>query len=144
MARIRSLVIGSVMGAALAYFLDPELGPARRARALDQVGAGLRRLADRARGAAIQLDVASAGQADDDLTVLSRVEGVLLGVPDFPRGSVNAELVDGRLVLRGEAASEEQVGTIVRAAARVRGVTSVESLLRVRGAQDRARQARAQ
>jgi osmotically-inducible protein OsmY len=72
---------------------------------------------------------------DDDLTVLNRVESVLFGMPDFPKGAINAEVVDGRLMLRGEVTSEEQGREIVEAASRIKGVASVESLLHVPGAE---------
>ncbi|HSR24171.1 MAG TPA: BON domain-containing protein [Candidatus Eisenbacteria bacterium] len=144
MARIRTLLIGSAVGAAAAYFFDPELGKARRARLQDQVGARVRegtralertvrQLGDRAQGAVAQLEAAGRPHDDDDLTVLSRVESTIFGMRDFPKGSINAEVVDGQLVLRGEVASQEQEREIVEAAGRVRGVVAVESLLHLPG-----------
>jgi hypothetical protein len=145
MGKARTLVAGGVVGALLAYFLDPDLGPARRARVHDSLGAALRLLLEGTRGASTELEASSTPHAiDDDLTVLNRVEGALLGLPDFPRGSVNLELVGGRLVLRGDVASEDQARDIVAASARVRGVTSVESRLRVRSEPDLQRSRRAQ
>jgi osmotically-inducible protein OsmY len=138
MPRIRSILIGGVVGAAAAYFFDPELGTARRARLQDQVEArardgrreverAVRQLQGRLMGAVAQLEVAP--RPDDDLALLSRVESVLLGIPGYPRAAVEAEVVDGRLVLRGRVASEEQAREIVEAASGVRGVLAVESLL---------------
>jgi BON domain len=146
MVRIRTLLIGSAVGAAAAYFFDPELGAGRRARLQDQLGARVRdgrrslnraarELGDRAHGAVAQLEAAGRARDDDDLTVLSRVESILFGMRDFPKGSINAEVVDGRLVLRGEVGSEEQEREIVHAASRVRGVVAVESLLHLPGAE---------
>ena len=43
MPRIRTLVIGGAVGAALTYFLDGELGPARRAQLKELVGAAINR-----------------------------------------------------------------------------------------------------
>jgi hypothetical protein len=138
MQRMRNLLIGGVVGAATAYLFDPELGPARRARLQDELGARLRegrrtldrtaqQLQDRTRGTVAQLQASQ--RADDDLTVLSRVESVLFGMPGFPRGAIDAEVVGGRLVLRGEVAGEEQEREIVEAASRIKGVAAVESLL---------------
>jgi osmotically-inducible protein OsmY len=145
MAKIRNLLIVGAVGAAAAYFLDPELGRARRARLQDQVGARLRdgrqslertsrQLQGRAQDAVSQLQ-SGVERPDDDLTVLNRVESVLFGMPDFPKGAINAEVVDGRLVLRGEVASDQQAHEIVEAASRIKGVASVESLLHVPGTQ---------
>jgi HSP20 family molecular chaperone IbpA len=138
MQRMRSVLIGGVVGAAAAYFFDPELGPARRARLQDELGARLRegrrtlegaaqQLQDRTWGAVAPLEASP--RADDDLTVLSRVESILFGMPGFPKGAIDAEVVGGRLVLRGEVASEEQAREIVEAASRIQGVAAVESML---------------
>lgn len=143
MARIRTLLIGSAVGAAAAYFFDPDLGSARRARLQDEIGARLRegkrgldrvarQLQDRAPGGLAQLDTAAPWD-DDDLTVLTRVESVLFSIPGFPKGAIETEVVDGRLVLRGEVASPEQERDIVEVASHVKGVAEVESLLRVSG-----------
>jgi osmotically-inducible protein OsmY len=145
--RIRTLLIGAGIGAALLYLFDPERGRARRARLQDQAGARVRRarrqlegtarqLRDGYQGAAAQLEAASAaGPAgpEDDLTVLSRVESVLFGAPGFPKETVEAEVVDGVLTLRGEVPSEEEGRQIVEAASRIKGVAAVESLLHLPG-----------
>ncbi|HEY4026186.1 MAG TPA: BON domain-containing protein [Candidatus Dormibacteraeota bacterium] len=144
MPRVRNLLIGGVVGAAAAYFFDPELGPARRARLQDELAARLRegrrsldhaarQLQERTQGVIAQLEASP--RADDDLTVLSRVESVLFGMPGFPKGSIDAEVVGGRLVLRGEVASEEQEREIVEAASHIPGVAAVESLLHLPGAE---------
>jgi hypothetical protein len=130
-ARIRSLLIGGVIGAAAVYLFDPDLGQARRAR-LREALAGLVHdagwpIVDRLLGAVP--DDAPTQRADDDLMVLNRVESVLLGTPDFPRGSIDIELVDGACVLRGEVSSDEQGRRIAETAASVPGVRAVESLL---------------
>src|SRR5437763_4959788 len=122
MGKIRPAVVGGALGAALAYLFDPDLGRPRRARLRDQFGGAVRRgthdlqraarrAEDRGQGAAVQLEHAVRGstEPDDDLTVLNRVESVLFGMPDFPKGSVNAEVVDGRLVLRGEVDDQRRI-----------------------------------
>src|SRR5262249_38281179 len=144
MAKIRHLVIGGAIGAGVTYFLDPELGPGRRARLQNQFGAMLsrgkreldraaRQIQSRAQGAVAQLQAPAAPATDDDWTLLSRVESVLHAVPGFPRSTVEAEVVDSRLILRGEVNSADQVREIVQAASQIRNIAAVESLLRVRG-----------
>lgn len=143
MAKIRHLVIGGAIGAGVTYFFDPELGPGRRARLQSQFGATLsrgkceldraaRQLQGRAQGAVAQLQAAAAPAREDDLTLLSRVESVLHAVPGFPRTTVEAEVVDSRLILRGEVDSADQAREIVQAASQIRNVAAVESLLQVR------------
>ena len=137
MARFRSLLIGGVVGAAATYFFDPELGPARRARLQEQLGAGLRdgqQLVERSvRQLQERVEGLPSAREDDDLTVLGRVERALLEVPGLARRSVDAEVIDGQLVLRGEVASTEQEREVIEAASGVAGVTGVESRLRLPG-----------
>jgi osmotically-inducible protein OsmY len=143
MAKIRTLVIGGAVGAALTYLFDPERGPERRDQLRGQVGSALargkqelnrqmRQLRTGARVAVAELQAATDPGHEDDLTVLSRVESVLYAMPAFPRSSVEAEVVDGRLILRGDVESAELAREIVETASQVRSVTSVENLLRVR------------
>jgi hypothetical protein len=131
MARIRNLLIGGAVGAAAAYFLYPDQGAVRRARLQGQVEGLAQELQDRARAALGRLDDSLTPLPDDDLSVLSRVESALLGLPGFQRGSVETEVVDGQVVLRGEVASAEQEREAVAAAGRVPGVAGVESLLQL-------------
>jgi len=139
MARIRTLMIGGAVGAALTYFLDPERGSQRRARLLGDLGSaiahGRQELNRRARqlqsGAGVAAAELQAAGPEDDLTVLSRVESVLHAIPDFPRSSVEIEVVDGGLVLRGDVESAELAHEIVETAGHIRSVASVENRLRV-------------
>jgi len=144
MAKIRTLVIGGAVGAALTYFLDAELGPARRAQLKELIAAGIdrgrhelnrqtRQLQDRSSGTIAELQAGGAPRPEDDLTVLSRVESILHAMPDFPRSSVEAEVVQGRLILRGGVESAELAREIVETAGHVRGVDSVENLLQISG-----------
>jgi len=145
MAKIRALVIGGAVGAALTYLFDPERGLERRDQLRGQVGSALarcrrelnrqaRQLRTGARVAVAERQAATDPGHEDDLTVLSRVESVLYAMPTFPRSSVEAEVVDGRLVLRGDVESAELAREIAETASQVRSVASVENLLRVRTA----------
>ena len=153
MAKIRNLVIGGAVGVAVTYFFDPERGSSRRAELQEQIGAYLRRSVDRIDNAARQVQRRPRAGAqlkpadlrplpEEDLTLLSRVESVLLAMPGFPKSSVEAEVSNGRLTLRGEVASADQAQEIVEAASRVRNVGEVENQLRVRSAQATVRKAR--
>ncbi|HYW27075.1 MAG TPA: BON domain-containing protein [Terriglobales bacterium] len=131
MARIRSLLIGGAVGAVAAYFLDPDEGAVRRARLQGRVEGLAQELQDRAQVAIGRLDASIAALPDDDLSVLNRVESALLAVSGFRRGSIETEVVDGQVVLRGEVASVEEEREVVAAAAGVPGVIGVESLLQL-------------
>jgi hyperosmotically inducible periplasmic protein len=133
MARIRNLLIGGAVGAVAAYFLDPDEGAVRRARVQGRIERLAQELQDRVQAAVGQLGAPATALPDDDLSVLNRVESALKGLPDLRRGSVETEVVDGQVVLRGEVASAELERELVDAAGRVPGVAGVESLLQVSG-----------
>lgn len=131
MARIRNLLIGGAVGAAAAYFLDPDQGAVRRARLQARVEGLAQEVQDRAQAAIGRLDASMTPLPDDDLSVLGRVESAILGIPGFQRGSIETQVVDGQVVLRGEVGSVEQEREVVAAAGRVPGVAGVESLLQL-------------
>lgn len=133
MPRIRTLLIGGAVGAAAAYFFDPNQGETRRARLQGQIEGLAQDLQDRAQAALARVDGAALPRADDDLSVLSRVERALLALPDVRRGSVETEVLGGQVVLRGEVASAEQEREVVETAGQVPGVAGVESRLQVPG-----------
>lgn len=139
MAKLLKLLIGSAVGAAAVYYLDPQHGNARRAKLRDQLDAARGRI--RSPMLATGERTPAAPEPETDLTVLSRVESVLSGMPGFPRGNVELEVTGGRLVLRGEVESEERAGEIARAASGVKGVVGVENRLRAPGAPTPARAA---
>jgi osmotically-inducible protein OsmY len=56
---------------------------------------------------------------------------VLASLPGVPRGTIEAEVLQGHLVLRGRADSDEQARVIAAATGSVRGVANVDSQLRV-------------
>ena len=133
MARIRTLLIGGAVGAAAAYFLDPEHGAMRRARLQARIEDLAQELEDRVNEAIGRLDASIAPRSDDDLSLLGRVERALLGLPEVCRGAVETEVVDGQVVLRGEVATVAQERELIAAAGRVPGVSGVESLLQILG-----------
>ena len=144
MPKVRTLVVASALGAAASYFFDPERGAGRRAQARDQLEALVRRGQRSARRTAMQIEDRVGGRMAqvqhahderdyDDLTILDRVESELFGRRGFPKDRVNAEVVDGRLTLRGQLDSEEQIREVAAAAGEVPGVAEVIVLLHLPG-----------
>jgi hypothetical protein len=144
MPRVRTFLVASALGAAASYFFDAERGAARRAKARDQLDSVLRRgrrnalrtamqIEDRARGRLAQVQHAGDERDNDDLTVLDRVESEVFGRRGFPKDRINADVVDGRLTLRGQLDSEDQIRTVVAAAEGVPGVVEVVTLLHLPG-----------
>ena len=104
------------LGAALAYFFDPDNGPERRKAAIKKVV----RAAD-----GVRQKVGSAKPEDEQLA--RKVEAELFNEAPQEKIDVNAEA--GKIVLSGEADSPEMIDALIAKAKKVEGVQEVESLL---------------
>jgi osmotically-inducible protein OsmY len=127
------------LGAALSYFLDPDNGRRRRKLAADRLAGLSRRHGKRMiKGAASQ---AQAGKQKgkrlseepepqpDDVTLARKVETEIFRDADVPKGKINVNAENGKVVLRGEVDSPELIDDLVEKARKVQGVQEVESLL---------------
>lgn len=144
--RISLFAAGSAVGAALAFLFDPKSGRARRKKAIDRVGATVRRatrrttrlgrhMASDARGLARRVAAARGERRmpETDATLVSKVESEVFGNPDFPKGTVNINAEDGIVVLRGQVERPEQVRRLEKAVRKIDGVRDVENLLHLPG-----------
>ena len=141
--RKRSALAAGVLGAAAAYFFDPQMGRTRRARARDRLMAMFRRtgrrvgrkgrwLAGKAYGLRMKATHPVEQAKDlDDTTLAHKVESEVLRGSDKGRISVNAE--NGIVVLRGEVDTADQMNAIAESVMAVPGVTGVENLLHLPG-----------
>jgi hypothetical protein len=143
-----AVISGAVAGAVTVYFLDPQRGRARRDQFADWLGARLHR----ARSALEQFGARTGSNAaafpqrmvslrsgprpvDDDLTLRDRVEREVFRNPDFPRGQINIDVSSGVVRLRGRVDNAIQIANVEKAVLKVPGVSGVENLLHVDGAQ---------
>lgn len=131
------------LGAALSYFFDPENGRRRRKVTADRVAALLRR-----HGTRIARNVGSEAYGltqkathlreepkpqPDDATLARKVESEIFREPDVPKGKINVNAENGKVVLRGEVDSAEMIDDLVEKTRKVQGVQEVESLLHTPG-----------
>ncbi len=132
------LAIGAALGAALAYFFDPQNGKRRRHMTRDRTAAFFRKRGRRvARGVAA--DVYGVAQKAthlreerkdlDDVTLARKVETELFRPAHVPKGSINVSVVGGVVELRGEVDRLELVDELVEKARSVQGVQDVKNLL---------------
>jgi BON domain len=138
----------AAVGAALAYFLDPQNGKRRRHMTVDRVGGFFRR-----RGH----DVGRAGRAvgseaygvakkathlreerkpqPNDATLTSKVESEIFRAADVSKGRISVNSERGVVYLRGEVESPDLIDELEQRARKVQGVRDVENLLHVPGSQ---------
>lgn len=113
----------AALGAALAYFFDPQNGRARRRDTIKRVV----QLSQRQRGRL------TARAQPDDVTLARQVESEIFGDADVPKGQINVNAEEGKVVLRGEVESAEMIEELVSKARKVQGVQEVENLLHTPG-----------
>jgi len=136
------LLAGAGLGYLVAHFMDPDRGRARREGVAKQVrdaGRSVTHNAQRTvimagdRAAEIKSMVKGPDNRDpDDLTLVDRVESELFADPAVPKGKLNINAIDGRVILRGEVPSD-QVSSLEAAVRKIVGVRDVENLLHTPG-----------
>ena len=137
-----TLAIGAALGAALAYFLDPQNGKRRRHMTRDRTLALVRKRGRRAaRGVAAEAYGVSQKLTHfreqpkefDDVTLARKVETELFRPEGAPKSQVDVSVTRGVVTLRGQLDSDEMIGDLLERARKIRGVQGVESLLHTPG-----------
>ncbi len=129
-------VLAGAIGAAIAYFFDPENGRRRRKIFVDKAGKYTRRAGQRAQGATAQAEGLKQKATHlkeepkpqpDDVTLARKVETEIFRDADAPKGSVVVTVANGIVELRGETDMHwsERLET---EAAKVSGVQGVRNL----------------
>lgn len=142
-SKLAQMAVFGGAGAALAHFLDPDRGRARRARARDQLIARGRRAASdiqqqarfyegRLKGVRARADGLGELHPEDDHLVKQGVQQRLART-GVDTTDVVIDVTDGVVGLRGRVPSPEQLEKVQAEAAAVPGVTGVESWLHLPG-----------
>jgi osmotically-inducible protein OsmY len=134
------------LGALLAYFFDPDSGRRRRALARDRIPAlfrhGSERVEETAKSVsseakATKAKVAHRKEAEkpqpDDVTLARKVETEIFRDVDVPKGQVNVNAENGKVVLRGEVDKPALIKDLEKRTKNVQGVVEVENLLHTPG-----------
>jgi osmotically-inducible protein OsmY len=134
--------LAGAIGAALAYFFDPDNGRRRRSIARDKTGKYFRQVGTQAQGVAAQAEGVKQKATHlkeepkpqpDDVTLARKVETEIFRGAEVPKGKINVNAENGKVVLRGEADSAEMIDELVDKARTVQGVQDVENLLHTPG-----------
>ena len=136
------LALVGAIGAALAYFFDPDNGRRRRSVAADKAGKYFRSAGRQAQGVGAQ----AAGLKEkathrkeqekpqpDDVTLARKVESEIFRDADVPKGKINVNVEDGVVFLRGEIEQPDLIKDLEQQARKVQGVQGVENLLHAPG-----------
>jgi osmotically-inducible protein OsmY len=140
--------LAGAIGAALAYFFDPDNGRRRRKVALDKAGKYLRQAGSQAQdvgaqAGAVQAKATHLQEQDkpqpDDVTLARKVESELFRGADVPKGQINVNVEDGVVYLRGQLEQRDLIEDLGAQARKVQGVLAVENLLHVPGEEAQAK-----
>lgn len=138
------ILFGAAIGAAAAWFLDPNDGTRRRHVVRDKAMKYARRGKDEAARKATYAGTAVKGKATavapgtgrepaeerlNDPALKAKVESEIFRDPDAPKGQVSVNVEDGIVSLRGEVDDPATIEELREAAAKVDGVRGVESKL---------------
>ena len=142
---MRKFLRGAAIAAAIGYFFDPQNGARRRNVTRDRILAFFRRGSGKAARAGRGVAAEAYGVSQkvqhlkeepkdfDDVTLARKVETELFRPADAPKGSVDVNVENGIVVLRGEAETPEMIDDLVSKARTVQGVRDVENLLHLPG-----------
>jgi osmotically-inducible protein OsmY len=134
--------LAGAIGAALAYFFDPDNGRRRRKIAIDKAGKYLRQAGQQAQGAATQAQGLKEKATHlkeqekpqpDDVTLARKVESEIFRDAGVPKGQINVNVEDGVVYLRGEIGQPDLIKDLESQARTVQGVRGVENLLHAPG-----------
>jgi osmotically-inducible protein OsmY len=139
MGKRLSFLAGAALGAAAAFFLDPQGGARRRNMARDKARSNLkssgggaaaaaRQAAGKARGTVSAVTPSMPGSQPDDVTLARKVETEIFRPADAPKGQVTVNAENGVVFLRGEV-EEGWIERLGADAERVDGVKAVRNLL---------------
>ena len=141
-----TFLAGAAVGAAAAYFLDPQGGARRRNETRDKTVSKVKHGAHDAAGSAKQAagkargKVQSAapgmpgkGEAPDDVTLAHKVESEIFRSADAPKGAVSVNAENGVVFLRGVVEQREWIDRLGDETSKVDGVVEVRNLLHLPG-----------
>jgi osmotically-inducible protein OsmY len=138
------ILFGAAIGAAAAWFLDPNDGTRRRNVVRDKTMKYAQRGREEAArkatyaGTAVKGKVTSAAPGTgvepaeerlNDPALKAKVESEIFRDPEVPKGRVSVSVEEGVVSLRGELEDQATIDALRDAAAKVDGVRGVESLL---------------
>jgi osmotically-inducible protein OsmY len=138
----KAIGVAGAAGLAAGYFLDPDSGKRRRHVARDRTMGLIRRGAKRTRQEADYVVGTAEGKVEaakskatpekpaaNDQALAERVKSEIFQPADAPKDSVNINVENGVVYLRGQVKRPDEIKKLVKEAESVDGVRGVENLL---------------
>jgi len=130
------------LGALIAYLFDPQSGRSRRAEARQRIPAMLRRTSTKAgqagkaassQASAVKAKATHRKEAEkpqpDDVTLARKVETEIFRDAEVPKGNINVNAENGKVVLRGVVEEPSLIEDLEQRTKKIQGVREVENLL---------------
>jgi osmotically-inducible protein OsmY len=142
---MKGLLTAGIVGALLAYFLDPKSGSRRRAVATDKIGKYGRKAGKTVASNAQYIGGQVQGAAHehmphqpdnphpDDRTLRDRVESEIFRDTETSRENINVEVVNGIVTVRGEQPTQAAIESLVDRIRAIPNVRGVDNLLHLPG-----------
>jgi osmotically-inducible protein OsmY len=142
------ILFGAAIGAAAAWFLDPNDGTRRRnivrdktmkyarrggGKAVQQASYATSTIKGKASAVAPGTSREPAAERLNDPALQAKIESEVFREVDVPKGKVSVNVEDGIAWLRGEVEDRATISRLYQATARVDGVRGVENLLHTPG-----------
>src|SRR3954468_17922953 len=130
--------LAGAIGAALAYFFDPDNGRRRRKETVKRAAKKFRQAGQQAQGVGAQASGLKEKATHlkeqekpqpDDVTLARKVESEIFRDADIPKGKINVNAENGKVVLRGEVGEPSLIEDLEKRTKKVQGVREVENLL---------------
>src|SRR5216117_470754 len=112
---MKRFAFAGAIGAAFAYFFDPDNGRKRRKELIKRVAQRFQR------------------PQPDDATLAREVENEIFSGAEVAKGQIDVNVEDGVVYLRGELEQPDLIEDLETQARKVKGVRDVENLLHVPG-----------
>ena len=131
------------LGALIAYYFDPDNGHGRRALARERIPAFFRHGSARA-GSVVKSEIKVTTKKvahrkktekpqPDDVTLVRKVETEIFRDAEVPKGQINVNAENGKVILRGEVEEPSLIEDLEKRTRKVQGVREVENLLHTPG-----------
>jgi osmotically-inducible protein OsmY len=139
--RGRTLLLGGLLGALIAYYLDPAGGSKRRSKAgtLLRSGSqtaqqGVQAVGSKTQGMVRETVMHAPDNPNpDDNTLRDRIESELFRDPKYSREHLNLMVVGGVVELNGQLDSQSDIDTVVERIGGMRNVRGVQNYLHLPG-----------